>query len=549
VRVVVVTELDGRAGEGMRAVARDLVRAFGEAGHEASLLRLAGDPRRAALRPAAWRELRRARPDVLHYVPYSGLTTASLVRLAALRAAAPGAVAGISVLQAASRVAGVRVADVALFASARLRRLHGGVARSTAVVPPVVDLARFVPGPRPPGRSGERLALHVGHLHPRRTLEALAAVARRPGWRVVMLASTTVPADPEVRRELERAGVEVRHGLVPDVERWYQACDAYVFCVEHPQGAIEVPLSVLEALACDVPVATTPFGGLPELFPPGPALAYAPADRLGDALDGLAAEAGGANRAAVEGLTPTGLAAAVGAAYAGRSARGRLVVLSGIDGAGKSTQAARLRDWGRGHGVSVEVVWGRWDPWLAKPLVRLLDRATGSRNVRAPGEGERPEANHRRRRVRERVLGVGALRAGWRALMVVDYGLRLAPAVRRARARADLVVLDRYWPDVLVDQSAGGGLADPPALLLRLLPAADRVTVLDLPEAGAMARQPESPDLVYLRDRRRLYRELAARGDALLVDGSQPAERVTDALLEGLGLVNGDGGGPRPPRS
>ena len=472
------------------------------------------------------------------------------MRLAALRLAAPRALAAISVLQAAPRVAGVPVADLAFFASARLQGLHSGVARNSTVVPPVVDLDRFRPAPRAEGR--ERLALHVGHLHPRRGLEALGAIAARPGWRMVMLASTTVPADPSLRAALERAGVEVRHELVPDVERCYQSCAAYVFPVENPQGAIEVPLSVLEALACDVPVVTTPFGGLPERFPPGPALAYAPADRLGEALDGLAAEPGGANRALVEGCTPAALAATLGEAYAKAARRrsaGRLVVLSGIDGAGKSTQAARLRDWGHGHGLAVEVVWGRWDPLLAKPLVRLLDRATGSRHVRAPGEAERTDANKRRRRVRERVLGFAPLRAGWRALMVIDYGLRLAPAVRRARAQADLVVLDRYWPDVVVDQSAGGGLADPPAFLRRLLPAPDAVAVLDLPETSAMAREPESPDLVYLRDRRRLYRELAARGDAMLIDGAQPAERVTDALIGGLGLLNGDGGGRRPPRS
>jgi len=53
---------------------------------------------------------------------------------------------------------------------------------------------------------------------------------------------------------------------LPHVEHLYQASDAYVFPVTSTDNAIEVPLSVLEALACDVPVVSTRFGGLPRLF-------------------------------------------------------------------------------------------------------------------------------------------------------------------------------------------------------------------------------------------------------------------------------------------
>jgi glycosyltransferase involved in cell wall biosynthesis len=31
-------------------------------------------------------------------------------------------------------------------------------------------------------------------------------------------------------------------------------------------NAIEIPLSILEAMATNLPVATTPFGGIPDLF-------------------------------------------------------------------------------------------------------------------------------------------------------------------------------------------------------------------------------------------------------------------------------------------
>ncbi|MGB9880592.1 MAG: glycosyltransferase, partial [Anaerolineae bacterium] len=43
---------------------------------------------------------------------------------------------------------------------------------------------------------------------------------------------------------------------------------------EEDTAAIEMPLSVLEAMSCNLSVITTPFGGLPDFFSEGKGLLY-----------------------------------------------------------------------------------------------------------------------------------------------------------------------------------------------------------------------------------------------------------------------------------
>jgi hypothetical protein len=203
----------------------------------------------------------------------------------------------------------------------------------------------------------------------------------------------------------------------------------------------------------------------------------------------------------------------------------QLVALCGIDGVGKSTQAANLVAWARERGLKADTLWCRWDPWLARPAIRLLDRYA-SRGTAEAGAGE----HTRRRGFKRRVLSVAPLRAAWRSLMVLDYGIRTGVRVRRARRRLDLLVLDRYWHDVIVDLSAGGEMAKPPRLLTLLLPRPGLVLVLELPEEQALVRQPDSIDLTHLRERRRLYGVVATRPDAALVDASGTQTAVSEAV-------------------
>jgi len=64
---------------------------------------------------------------------------------------------------------------------------------------------------------------------------------------------------------------------VPQIVELYQAADAYLFPVPpNPSdpSAIDLPLSVLEAAACNLPILATRFGALPDLWPDRPGVIF-----------------------------------------------------------------------------------------------------------------------------------------------------------------------------------------------------------------------------------------------------------------------------------
>jgi glycosyltransferase involved in cell wall biosynthesis len=165
--------------------------------------------------------------------------------------------------------------DIVFVQSANSKRYLEELGCQAEVVPSGVDTDTF--RPVAPGRRAELRAkygistelpvvLHAGHLNAGRGITTLADLAATRRCQPVLVASTSTSQDPDLERELREAGVIVFSTYQPNVEELYQLANCYLFPVRSSQSAIEVPLSVLEALACDLPVVTTPFGGLPRMF-------------------------------------------------------------------------------------------------------------------------------------------------------------------------------------------------------------------------------------------------------------------------------------------
>jgi glycosyltransferase involved in cell wall biosynthesis len=138
-------------------------------------------------------------------------------------------------------------------------------------IPSGVDTERFCPVTkekrcnlrRKYGFSvNESIVLHVGHINRRRNLQLLKRIQQVDGNQVLIVGSTSTPQDGVLKEELEQSGIRCITQYLAHIEELYQLSDCYVFPVMTPGAAIDVPLSVLEAMACDLPVVTMRFGGL-----------------------------------------------------------------------------------------------------------------------------------------------------------------------------------------------------------------------------------------------------------------------------------------------
>lgn len=235
------------------------------------------------------RALRAFAPGLVLYVPTACATPFSFVRARVLKRYARGAPVVLVALQPRrygrlARALMPRLCpDLLLVQSEATRATLAPLACAMRLTRPGVDLERFCPLPaeqRTVLRMREGLSpdayvlLHVGHLNRQRGLQALLPLHGEAGQQLVVVGSSTTLQDESLVTELRAAGVRVIDRFVPDIAEFYQMADSYVFAAQSERASIDVPLSVLEALACDLPVVSTRLEGLARLFAPAPGLVY-----------------------------------------------------------------------------------------------------------------------------------------------------------------------------------------------------------------------------------------------------------------------------------
>lgn len=246
----------------------------------------------------AWRQLRAFRPDCLHYL--TGPTLASLVALRFHQLTLPGrpvtVATGIRPYfgKIARRLVWLFAPDHYLAQARRWERLFSAAGVPTVDWPNGVDTRRFTPATSEARAelrrkwdlpADRRVAIHVGHVRENRNITSLCAVQASGEWQVLVVGSESQSDSDSTRQQLEAAGCRVHTRYIPTIQEIYQLADAYVFTViptpagEFPAsynqvGVIDLPLSILEAMATNLPVVSTRHDAVEHFLGGNPAVAF-----------------------------------------------------------------------------------------------------------------------------------------------------------------------------------------------------------------------------------------------------------------------------------
>ncbi|MGI8633145.1 MAG: dTMP kinase [Solirubrobacterales bacterium] len=225
---------------------------------------------------------------------------------------------------------------------------------------------------------------------------------------------------------------------------------------------------------------------------------------------------------------------------------GAVITFSGLDGAGKSSQAEALRDAMEALGADPVIVWTALgahpglDRLIApvKGLLRAASRLglrpspTGPEPVLAtddPGPVDREGAElGRGLRERSRLLA-----SVWLAVLGVANGVSQRRATRAHVRRGRLVICDRWTLDSSAHLRYAYGpdsrMRVPVALIRAISPRPLRSWLLDISPETAYARKGEYP-LEEFRRQANLYREQADTLGVERVDGERPAAQLSEQL-------------------
>jgi thymidylate kinase len=200
-----------------------------------------------------------------------------------------------------------------------------------------------------------------------------------------------------------------------------------------------------------------------------------------------------------------------------------LITISGIDGAGKSTQIQKLKQ----YLLRANIPCRELAFWDDVAIFRHLRSGFSRHVLQSDGNVGEPDRPAKRR---DKNLQSWPLFIGRSALYLLDV-INLRRVVLREDGRHGVVIFDRYIYDQLAALPMDRWWARAFArLLLRIAPTPDISYLLDAIPETARARKPEYP-LEFMHKYRSSYLELRALAGMELIPASSP-EDVHIAILD-----------------
>lgn len=228
-----------------------------------------------------WNDMKAFNPQIVHYV--AGPTIFSFMITKALSFYCKDAKTVMSAIlplvpSYLKRIVPLLKPDLILTQSRQSEEMFASLGFRTVFLPNGVDIKRFAPADKKTkGALREKYGLdksrftvlHVGHIEKQRNLKILSEVQRAGNQVLIVGSPSSRDYSQHLCQELKEDGCIIWRTYLNNVEEIYKLSDCFVFPVKEKRSCIEMPLSVLEAMSCNLPVISTKFGALPGVFEEG----------------------------------------------------------------------------------------------------------------------------------------------------------------------------------------------------------------------------------------------------------------------------------------
>jgi len=212
--------------------------------------------------------------------------------------------------------------------------------------------------------------------------------------------------------------------------------------------------------------------------------------------------------------------------------KGKLIVFSGIDGAGKSTQIERLETTLRERKLDYKYLWSRGGYTPGFNLLKKLTRKLTGKKILPPG-GESEQ--------RGKALSRPLIRKIWITLSIFDLLWVYCLQIRKWIYQGKHVICDRFLLDTLIDFNLNFPQEKVQnwwswKLLNRLSPTPDRAFLLLVPVSESIRRsniknEPFRESTKILTNRLSLYETLYDKSLYKKLDGLKPPEVIENEIL------------------
>ncbi|MDH5459949.1 MAG: glycosyltransferase family 4 protein [Candidatus Bathyarchaeota archaeon] len=297
-KVCLLGEFFGYLDEGMRVASVHLAK---ELSKSSQILQL---DLRHAFSKDFWKSLNNFKPEIVHYL--HGPTARSFLLLKTISLKHREAKTVISATRPSfSSVFKILVPlvkpSVILTMSYQTREAFRELGCKTEFLPCGVDVERFRPATidlkcklrKKYGiEQNKFVILHVGSIKRERNVQLLSKLQNEEN-QVIIVGARSVGTDPYLKKQLGKSGCWIWANYFKRIDEIYALSDCYVyptiskksFLGRSVTASIEMPLSVLEAMACNLRVVSTRFGSLPEVFKEGNGLTFAEEEEFESAIE------------------------------------------------------------------------------------------------------------------------------------------------------------------------------------------------------------------------------------------------------------------------